>query len=128
VRPPIEHTDQLLRLAIAERRLVAFMLDGRRRIAEPHDYGTIDGVAKLFFYQVGGKSRSGPPIGWRWGVLTRISDMQMLGEGFAGPRPVPSGRHIRWDELFATVSGRPVSEAGTRGAEVDPTARERNAE
>ena len=31
--------DQLLRSAIAGKRLVAFVLGGCRRIAEPHDYG-----------------------------------------------------------------------------------------
>lgn len=59
--------DQLICAAIAERRLVTFTLDGFRRIAEPHDYGIIDGAPRLFFYQVGGESRSGRPIGWRWG-------------------------------------------------------------
>ena len=43
--------DRILRRAIAARRLVTFVLDDRRRIAEPHDYGVIDGVPRLFFYQ-----------------------------------------------------------------------------
>jgi hypothetical protein len=103
--------DQLLRIAIAERRLVTFTLDGFPRIAEPHDYGIMDGVAKLFFYQVGGQSRSGPPFGWRWGVLSRISDLHLLRDTFPGPRPAPSGRHIHWDALLATVSPRPVVRA-----------------
>jgi hypothetical protein len=37
---------QLICAAISERRLVTFILDGFRRIAEPHDYGIIDGVAR----------------------------------------------------------------------------------
>jgi hypothetical protein len=111
MRPVEGETDQLLRLAITERRLVMFILGGFRRIAEPHDYGIIDGVARLFFYQVGGESRSGRPIGWRWGLLPRISNLQILRDGFAGPRPAPSGRHIHWDTLIATVSPRPVSES-----------------
>jgi hypothetical protein len=109
--PPSRDTDELLRAAISHRRLISFTLDGYRRIAEPHDYGIIDGVARLFFYQVGGESRSGRPIGWRWGLLPRISSLQILGNRFAGPRPAPSGRHIHWDTLIATVSPRPVSES-----------------
>src|SRR5439155_11652482 len=109
MRPRVGSTDQLLCVAIAERRLVTFILDGFWRIAEPHDYGIIDGVARLFFYQIGGASRSGPPIGWRWGMLPRISELQILRDGFPGPRPAPSGRHIHWDVLIATVSPRPVS-------------------
>src|SRR5688500_17065283 len=103
MRPPREGMDRPLCVAIAERRLVTFSLDGLRRIAEPHDYGIIDGVARLFFYQVGGESRSGRPYGWRWGVLDKISDLQVLDDRFAGSRPAPSGRHIRWDTLIATV-------------------------
>jgi hypothetical protein len=109
MRPPTGSTDRLLCAASAERRLVAFELDGLRRIAEPHDYGIIGGVARLFFYQVGGASRSGRPIGWRWGALLRLSNLRILPESFPGPRPVPSGRHIHWDTLIATVSPRPVS-------------------
>jgi len=108
MHPPRAGADQLLRTAIAERRLVTFVLDGFRRIAEPHDYGVIDGVARLFFYQIGGASRSGRPIGWRWALLPRISELKILPDGFPGPRPAPSGRHVHWDVLIATVSPRPV--------------------
>lgn len=108
-KPKPVDLDARLREAIAKRRLVSFMLDGFARIAEPHDYGLIDGVAKLFFYQVGGESKSGKPEGWRWGVLDKMADLQMLEKGFSGPRPAPSGRHIAWDTLYATVSPRSVS-------------------
>ena len=83
---------------------MAFTLNGFRRIAEPHDYGIVDGVARLFFYQVGGESRSRPPVGWRWGSLSEISELRILPDGFAGPRRAPSGRHVRWDALIASVS------------------------
>jgi hypothetical protein len=100
---------QLICAAISERRLVTFILDGFRRIAEPHDYGIIDGVARLFFYQVGGESRSGRPVGWRWGVISKISGLRILNDTFPGSRAAPSGRHIHWDTLMATVSPRPMS-------------------
>jgi hypothetical protein len=102
-------TDETLRLAIAGRRLIAFVLDDCHRIAEPHDYGIHNGVARLFFYQVGGASRSGKATGWRWATLSKITEMKVLDDRFAGPRPAPSGRHIQWDVLIATVSPRPVS-------------------
>lgn len=98
--------DELLRSAIRERRLVSFILDERPRLAEPHDYGLIDGEPCLFFYQVGGESRSGRPLGWRWARLAKLSELHTLEDRFAGTRAVPSERHIRWDELFATVSAR----------------------
>jgi hypothetical protein len=96
--------DSILREAIAQRRLVSFLLDARRRIGEPHDYGIVGGVPKLFFYQTGGESRSGRPSGWRWAVLSKMSDLKLLDERFPGPRPAPSGRHVSWDALFASVS------------------------
>jgi hypothetical protein len=108
----VTDTDRLLRDAIAQRRLVAFSLDGCRRVAEPHDYGIVDGQARLFFYQVGGESRSGKPLGWRWGAIAKISELTLLAEGFAGSRPVPSGRHQRWDTLFASVSDRVIGPVG----------------
>ena len=99
--------DNLLRSAIAERRVVTFMLDGMQRVAEPHDYGLIDREPRLFFYQIGGKSRSGRPVGWRWAKpVSRITQLNVLDRHFAGPRPAPTGQHVKWDTLFASVSRR----------------------
>jgi hypothetical protein len=101
-------TDRALCAAIAGRHLVRFVLSGRERIAEPHDYGVIDGRRRLFFYQVGGGSRSGQPLGWRWAEFDQIAALQILEQRFAGSRPAPSGRHQRWDRIIASVS-RPAS-------------------
>jgi hypothetical protein len=98
--------DETIRAAIAGRRLVAFELHGYARIAEPHDYGVIKGVPTLFFYQVGGASSSGKPVGWRRAVIAEISDLRMLDRAFAGPRLTSTGRHLKWDQLLATVSPR----------------------
>ena len=86
-----------------------FTLEGRRRIAEPHDYGVIGGVTRLFFDQVGGESRSGSPVGWRWAECAKIAGLEILHDHppFAGTRPTVSGRHVHWDALLATVSPRP---------------------
>ena len=98
--------DRHLRLAIAEKRVVVFSLAGCGRVAEPHDYGVIGGVAKLFFYQVGGASRSGQPLGWRWAEIARVSGLRVLDGHFPGSRAIPTGRHHRWDVLYARVSVR----------------------
>jgi hypothetical protein len=105
--PSAAHSvDRTIRAAIAERRLVSFELDGLPRIGEPHDYGISGGVHQLSFYQVGGKSSSGAPLGWRIAVLSKVAEMKMLEGQFAGPRPAPSGRHKKWDKLIASVSLR----------------------
>ena len=98
--------DFVLRTAIRDRRLITFTLHGYERRAEPHDYGVINRVPKLFFYQVGGQSRSGRPVGWRWAVLDEIQDLQVLDETFRGDRAVPSGRHVHWEALYATIHPR----------------------
>jgi hypothetical protein len=97
-------TDRLLRTAIGERRLIAFTLHNLPRRAEPHDYGIVNGAVKLFFYQVGGHSRSGRPIGWRWALIHDIRDLHVLDVHFHGPRNTPSQQHTEWDLLMASVS------------------------
>ena len=97
--------DRTIRAAIADRRLLSFELDGLPRVGEPHDYGIRNGVPQLFFYQVGGRSSSGAPLGWRTAVLSKVSAMKMLRRQFAGPRPA-AGRHNKWDRLIASVSVR----------------------
>ena len=104
VPPDVE---AVLVAAIDSRRIVTFVLEGRARVAEPHDLGIINGQAKLFFYQVGGESRSQPPTGWRWAELAKIADLDLTDRPFPGPRPIPSNRHHNWDRLIASVS-RPV--------------------
>jgi len=102
----VEPLDKLLRTAIADRRLVSFSLDGLPRVGEPHDYGVSDGVPTLFFYQTGGKSRSGKPLGWRNAVVGKITGLRVLEERFPGTRPAPTGQHKKWDQLYASVSTR----------------------
>jgi hypothetical protein len=99
--------DHLLRVAIAQKRLVTFSFKGLTRRAEPHDYGISNGTAKLFFYQVGGESSSAAPFGWRWATVSEISNLEILDGTFSGSRPAVSGRHVHWDLLMASVSDRP---------------------
>ena len=99
-----DNAGKIIRLAIRERRLLAFDLNALPRIAEPHDYGIINGVARLFFYQVGGRSRSGKPVGWRWAQVDHLRSLRLLDEHFKGARDSGTGRHVEWDLLLASVS------------------------
>jgi hypothetical protein len=110
VSPAEAQNDRILRRAIADRRLVAFRFDGLPRVGEPHDYGIAQSALRLLFYQVGGESRSGRPVGWRLVATARITDLEILhgpDDRFPGTRPAPSGRHRRWDRIIASVSIRP---------------------
>src|SRR5215813_3602685 len=99
--------DRLIRTAIAHRRLIRFQLAGLPRIAEPHDYGEMNGTFRLFVFQVGGKSRSGRLPDWRLVTLDDASGFELLERTFPGPRPAPSGKHQKWSKLFASVSRSP---------------------
>ena len=111
--------DEELCRAISERRLIAFSLDGYARVGEPHDFGVIGGETRLFFYQVGGASRSGRPLGWRWAVVARISELRLLEDRFrARGRPRP-------DATSAGTSSTPAFRAPRRRA---PTLRDRDRE
>src|SRR5438132_2854406 len=83
--------DPRLVTAIAERRLIRFVYDGRPRIAEPHDYGVRNGSVQLLVYQIGGESRSGGLPEWRCVKLAGVSELQLLDIQFEGPRA--AGRH-----------------------------------
>jgi hypothetical protein len=90
--------------AIWAQRVIAFTLKGCARVAEPHDFGVVNGQRRLFFFQVGGESRSGPPHGWRWAAAAEVLALRVLERRFPGARPIPSGRHQKWDRLIASVS------------------------
>jgi hypothetical protein len=94
-------THHLLLAAIREKRLVRFTLDGKTRVAEPHDYGVRGEAVRLLAYQISGASH-GPLPGWRWIDVTRMAGLESLEKRFAGGRPT-SGKHHQWDVLFARV-------------------------
>jgi len=96
--------DNLLRVAITQRHKIRFWYNGKERIAEPHDYGIHGGKARLLAYQTGGQSSSGQLPNWRCLDVSRIEELEILNETFAGNRPAPSGEHQKWDQLFLRVS------------------------
>lgn len=92
--------DRLLRKAIKSRHLIRFLYKKQERIAEPHDYGIQNGIARLFCYQVGGRS-SGRLPGWRMINVLEMRDCEILDKKFAGNRETPTGVHHHWNEVFA---------------------------
>jgi hypothetical protein len=99
---PASRIDALLREAIGKKRLIQFTYKDKPRIVEPHDYGVHKGSVKLFGYLVAGLS-SHPLPNWRWALVNSISDVDLLNRTFPGRRPVASGKHHRWDQIFARV-------------------------
>jgi hypothetical protein len=102
VESPAPNSDQLLRTAIEQKRLIRFKYKDKPRIIEPHDYGVHEGSVKLFGYQVGGLSGESLP-NWRWALVNSISDLDLLSRTFPGRRATASGKHHQWDHIFISV-------------------------
>lgn len=93
-------TGERLKAAIAERRLVEFVLNGLPRVAEPHVYGIHKGERQLLFYQIAGESKSGGLPYWRRSAVSTFSQLRVIERSFKGSREKHYGA---WDEIIATV-------------------------
>ena len=100
-RAETDDIDRQLKLAITEHHLIQFRYASTIRIAEPHDYGLLQGAPRLLVYQLRDE-RPGPP-GWRLLDVARIEGLVMLPRTFNGSRGAMHRNHYRWDELFARV-------------------------
>ena len=58
--------------AIAEKRLVEIRYKKAVRLAEPHDYGVIDGTERLLIFQLRGPDSGKGAVGWRLLDLFKI--------------------------------------------------------
>jgi hypothetical protein len=97
--------NQDLMRAIAGKHLIEFVYrTGRRRLAEPHDYGVRNGEEALLVYQISGESRSGAPHGWKQFAVDGILQLRVLERTFPGTREDKAQHHRKWDVLFARVS------------------------
>lgn len=99
--------DRQLRFAIAQKRLIEVRYGSRLRVAEPHDYGVMNGTPKVLVYQL--RASGGPPDsgarGWRLLDVEKISLCAVSETTFSGSRADSSQRHFSWDDLFARVTG-----------------------
>jgi len=93
----------LLCFAITNKRLVRFEYQDCDRTAEPHDYGILNGVGHVLVYQVRGESKSKRLPDWRFIRVAGMKRLQLLEETFRGGRPVPYGKHKKWERLFVRV-------------------------
>lgn len=94
--------DELLRFAIAHRRLLAFEYHGAPRAVEPHDYGVLNGREALLAYQVGGRSQGRLP-GWRQFDVDGLTHVAVLDDTFPGSRAQAGQAHKQWDTLYCRV-------------------------
>jgi hypothetical protein len=94
-----------LRFAIAHKRLLGLEYNARLRVAEPHDFGAMNGTAKLLVYQllVDGAAPDKRVQGWRLLEVRKIGACKVLEQTFAGSRGDSHSQHMGWDAVFARV-------------------------
>lgn len=97
--------DDVLRRAIAGRRLLQLAYHGRVRVVEPHDYGRLKGTTRLLAYQIRASGLPGPKgaTGWRLFDVDTIEACAMLDDTFPGSRGADHRQHQTWDVLYARV-------------------------
>ncbi|WP_082696179.1 WYL domain-containing protein [Aquitalea pelogenes] len=96
--------EQLIKDAIATKKIIQFSYGGHCRVIEPHILGVSKGVVQVLGYQLDGSSASGAVPDWRRFDLSRISALQITAQTFPGPRPFPSGKHSSWDYEITIVT------------------------
>lgn len=90
--------------AIQNKKCLSFNYGGYHRTVEPHVYGTKDDKLAILCFQISGGGSSGKIPDWKRFELSKIQNLQMCDQTFAGRRDNPSGLHSSWDRIFCIVS------------------------
>jgi hypothetical protein len=102
IAPP-DSLDERIRRAIAEKRLLEVRYKRAVRLAEPHDYGVIDGTERLLIFQLRGPDSGKGAAGWRLFDVLKIESCAVTDQTFAGSRGQSRQQHYQWDTLYARV-------------------------
>lgn len=102
--PPLDSLDECIRRAIAQKRLVEIRYKSATRLAEPHDYGVIDGTDRLLIFQLRGPDSGKGAVGWRLLDVVKIERCVVTDHSFAGSRGESHQQHYRWETLYARVT------------------------
>ena len=96
--------EELIKQALAERRLLQFDYHGYSRKVEPHALGhATEGRLALLGWQISGGSASEPPPGWRAFLLGEIEALKILRPTFT-PRPDYHPEKIKLKPIEAEVA------------------------
>lgn len=100
----LDSVDARIRRAIAEKRLLELRYKSAERLAEPHDYGVIDGIERLLVFQLRGPDSGKGATGWRLLEVVQIEDCTVTEQTFGGSRGQSHQQHYKWDTLYARVT------------------------
>ena len=95
--------DERIRRAIAEKRLLEIRYKSAVRLAEPHDYGVIDGTERLLIFQLHARGSGKDAVGWRLLDVVKIGGCVVTDQSFTGSRGQSHQRHYLWETLYARV-------------------------
>jgi hypothetical protein len=101
---PDDSLDERIRRAIAEKRLLQLHYKRAVRLAEPHDYGVIDGTPRLLIFQLQGPDSGKGTVGWRLLDVVEIESCVVTDRTFAGSRGQSHQQHYQWKTLYARVT------------------------
>lgn len=99
-----ESLDRRIRRAIAEKRLIEIRYKNAVRLAEPHDYGVIDGMERLLIFQLRGPDSGKGAVGWRLLDLVKLESCVVTDRTFASSRAQPHQQHYQWETIYARVT------------------------
>ena len=111
---PLDSVDESIRYAIAEKRLLELRYKRAVRLAEPHDYGVIDGTRRLLIFHLRGPDSGKGAVGWRLLNAVPIESSVVTERTFGGSRGQSHQRHYQWETLFEPVTWRYRFHAGSR--------------
>ena len=100
---PLGSLDERIRRAIAGKRLLEIRYKRAVRLAEPHDYGVIDGTERLLCFQLHGPDSGNGAVGWRLLDVAKIESCVVIDQTFAGSRGQSHQQHYQWETLYARV-------------------------
>jgi hypothetical protein len=101
---PLDSLDERIRRAVAEKRLLEIRYKRAVRLAEPHDYGVIDGTERLLIFQLHGPDSGKGAVGWRLLDVVKIESCVVTDQTFAGSRGQSHQQHYQWETLYARVT------------------------
>jgi hypothetical protein len=99
----LDSVDERIRRAIAEKRLLELRYKRAVRLAEPHDYGVLDGTERLLVFQLRGPNSGKGAVGWRLLDIVKIEACVVTDQIFTGSRGQSHQQHYEWETLYARV-------------------------
>ncbi|MHA1439758.1 MAG: hypothetical protein ACTSPD_19595 [Promethearchaeota archaeon] len=96
--------NQVICIAIENRRIISFNYDGGNRVVEPYCYGiSSTGEELLRSFQIRGFSRSRNPSGWKLFKISKITKLTITDDKFEKNRPKYNPKDPAMKRIFCKV-------------------------